>query len=295
MTNISLCRGTTILTIIIDAVIRASTEQLTPSDKTTIIFYADGGFIGGHKATTVQRTLNAFVKNFKTFGLLMNAEKTKSMTMFGSKPVHRISNDAYNRRITREGKTCQEKQQTMVTCEYCEENVQKKSITQHNLSKKCRNIQRKLPNNQQEVRMYCTLTTPTLLVTPYTITISMDNDTNVPCPHEDCPYYTNKRDCMRRHYRARHPNNIITIAEECLLPQCNNCGLFQGNTHTKQQMDSNECKQYTEIKRKRRQERIQNAATHVNFRIDNQPVKKKLNSSNTSDESSRITMTTYLQ
>jgi hypothetical protein len=198
----------------------------------------------------------------------MNFGKTKIMTMLGSKPVHRT----YHQRNTKEGKTCQAKQQTIATCKYCEEKMQKKLLTQHHLSKECRDIQTKLPNNQQEVRMYWTPTTPTLLVNPQTVTLSMDNDTNIPCPHEDCLYYTNKRDHMRRHYRASHTNKTITIAKERLLPQCNNCRIFQCNAQTKQHMDSNECKQYTEIKRKRTQELIQSAATHVNFHIANQAV-----------------------
>jgi hypothetical protein len=66
------------------------------TEKITIVFYADEGFIGGSNHTIVQRTLNKFVKNFKSFGLLMNVQKTETMTLTGSKPVYQISDDAYN-------------------------------------------------------------------------------------------------------------------------------------------------------------------------------------------------------
>jgi hypothetical protein len=58
------------------------------TEKTTIVFYAEDGFIGGFNHTIVQRTLDKFVKNFKSFGLLMNVQKTEKMTLAGSKPAH---------------------------------------------------------------------------------------------------------------------------------------------------------------------------------------------------------------
>jgi hypothetical protein len=62
--------------------------------------------------------------------------------------------------------------------------------------------------------------------------------------------------------------------EEGLLPQCTHCGLFQHNAHTRQHPESKECKQYAKVKKKRQKYVIQNAATHVRFHIDNQPVGK---------------------
>jgi acetyl-CoA carboxylase beta subunit len=78
---------------------------------------------------------------------------------------------------------------------------------------------------------------------------------------------------MQRHIRAQHSNDIIIINEEGILPQCHNCGIFQYNAKTEQHMVTTKCKQYTEIKRKRRQEIIQNAATYVRFHINNQQEK----------------------
>jgi Reverse transcriptase (RNA-dependent DNA polymerase) len=94
--NVSL----TIFNIVIDSVIRASKKEVKDEDNTTIIFYADNGFIGGYNHIAVQSTLNAFVRNFKSFGLRMNVDKTKTMTVvLGTKLVHKISEEAYHREL----------------------------------------------------------------------------------------------------------------------------------------------------------------------------------------------------
>jgi hypothetical protein len=175
--------------------------------------------------------------------------------MLGSKPAHQISNKAYHQRITKEGQTCKQKQQMLVQCCFCEEEANPSS------------------KNQQEFT-YCLPTTPTLLEDSNTIILHM-NTNNVQCPHfHNCPYITIKQDRMQRHFQSQHPNNIIIIAKEGLLPQWQNCGIYQHNSNTTQHTDSAKCKQYTKIKRKQRQELKQNAATHVRLYIDNQPVKK---------------------
>jgi Reverse transcriptase (RNA-dependent DNA polymerase) len=48
----------TIFNIVMDAVIRASEEEMKEKEKTTIIFYADDGLIGGYNHTIVQETLD---------------------------------------------------------------------------------------------------------------------------------------------------------------------------------------------------------------------------------------------
>jgi Reverse transcriptase (RNA-dependent DNA polymerase) len=117
----------TIFNIILYLVIQASEEDMKEEEKTTIVFYVDHGFIGGFNHV-VQQTFELFVKKFKRFGLNMNVEKTKTITLLGSKPVHRVSKDAYNQRIPKIGLTCQEKQQMIIQCEFCKEKVQKKSL-----------------------------------------------------------------------------------------------------------------------------------------------------------------------
>jgi hypothetical protein len=62
---------------------------------------------------------------------------------------------------------------------------------------------------------------------PETLLLSMDELLQTQCLHQDCPYSTIKRDRMRKHFRAHHPNDIMIIQQEGLLPQCTNCGIFQ--------------------------------------------------------------------
>jgi hypothetical protein len=75
----------------------------------------------------------------------MNAKKTKAMTLLGSKTIHRFSEEAYNQKITKEELSCQQTQQLRVKCEFCMEEIQNKSLKQHQLSKRCQEIQRKTP------------------------------------------------------------------------------------------------------------------------------------------------------
>jgi hypothetical protein len=77
-------------------------------------------------------------------------------------------------------------------------------------------------NNQQA--MVCI---PNLEQESSTHYISIDHTTNINFPNLNCPFTTNKRESMRRHFRTRHPQDIIIIEEEGLLPQWINCGIIQ--------------------------------------------------------------------
>jgi hypothetical protein len=76
------------------------------------------------------------------------------------------------------------------------------------------------------------------------------------CPNIECYNTTNKRDSMRKHFRTRHPQEFITIQQQGLLPQCNNCVIFQKNAHSDLHSNSKECKHYANTNRKRKQELI---------------------------------------
>jgi hypothetical protein len=79
---------------------------------------------------------------------------------------------------------------------------------------------------------------------------------------------------MRKHFRNRHPDDIIWIAEEGLIPQCPHCCLFQANSQTPQYQNSNDCRKHSNTKQKRRQEITQQAARNVKFYIGNGQIKK---------------------
>lgn len=80
---------------------------------------------------------------------------------------------------------------------------------------------------------------------------------------------------MRQQFRSRHPNDIITIEEEGILPRCTKCRLFQKNDMSQQHLNSEDYKLFTLRMSKRKQEIMQEqAAVNVEFYINWQPVKK---------------------
>lgn len=214
----------TIFNTIIDAVIRANEEEMKNETKTTIIFNTDDGFIGEFDHKMAQNTLDSYTKIFQSFSLIMNAKKTRTMTLIGIKSVHCILEESYHQQITKEVSTCQQKQQTIIQCKFCKEEMQTKSIKQHHLSKQFQEEKQKFLNNQQET-MYRPMT-PSSPGNPLTIEMPMDNQNSSKCPHTEYPYQTHNRERMMRRFRSRHANAIIIIQQEGLLPQCENCGLF---------------------------------------------------------------------
>jgi retron-type reverse transcriptase len=109
----------TLFNIMIDAVIRNYEARARINDKTTIQFYADNGFIGSVDYTVAQYTLNVLGQSFQSFGLNINVDKTKSMTMVGCWAIHRMLDNAYSRMITRQGLTNVERKRMMTNCVNC--------------------------------------------------------------------------------------------------------------------------------------------------------------------------------
>jgi hypothetical protein len=194
----------------------------------------------------------------------LRTQKTESMTMVGCRAVHRISDGAYNRMITRQGPTNAEIKKIMTKCTNCEVEVQNGSLKKQMLSKRCLN--HKADFNQQD--MVCI---PIIEMTTDTFVISMDDD-NTQCPHQDCPYTTTKRERMHKYFRSRHLEDIIIILQEGLLPQCNNCGIFQKNALTERHTSSLECRHHSKTKRKIKKELIQPAASNVKFTVEEVPI-----------------------
>jgi hypothetical protein len=216
-------------------------------------------------------------QNFKKFGLLLNTEKTEAMIMTGSKPVHSLSEDAYKRMITGNGESYQEKQKMTIKCEFCNTEVQIGSKAKHQLSKKCKKAKNNQQTNNESEVSYCRSCTQSYdYETSNTMIIPRDNDI-LKCKYDKCMFDTNKPDRMRRHYRARHPNDIVIIEEEGILPQCLDCGLFQKNVYTEKHKSSEDCRIHMEKKNKRRQEIRQQASRNVEFFITGKKIKKVTN------------------
>ena len=104
----------------------------------------------------------------------------------------------------------------------------------------------------------------------YTINIvpGMENK----CTVDNCPATIKTAGEMRKHFRNRHPEDTIIIADEGPLPQCPKCGLFQKNVDTKHQ-ESLDCKRFSGIKEKREQAKKQALASNFVFTINGTPIK----------------------
>ena len=103
--------------------------------------------------------------------------------------------------------------------------------------------------------------------------IDMQDKVIIKCPCFKCPFTTNNRTGMRKHFRARHPDAIIIIQQEGLLPRCQECGLFQGNVNSARHLQSEECKKYANIKNNRRFDLCQKSADNVKFTVSGEEIK----------------------
>ena len=92
------------------------------------------------------------------------------------------------------------------------------------------------------------------------------------CPVPDCAFYTKNKTALRRHFRVRHPEDIIIIMQEGLLPRCHECGLYQANVNTAKHLDSEDCKKYTMIRNKRKFDLSQQAAKNVKFQVNGENI-----------------------
>jgi hypothetical protein len=96
--------------------------------------------------------------------------------------------------------------------------------------------------------------------------LSMPAGQDTLCPARDCQYTTNRRESMRRHFRARHPEDTILIAEEGALPRCDNCGLFTRAVGEKHKL-SEDCKKATRSSQARLDEKVQQSARENIFTV----------------------------
>jgi hypothetical protein len=117
--------------------------------------------------------------------------------------------------------------------------------------------------------------TPPGLVTetPTEYSFDMPLKQEVSCPVPECLYSTNTRTEMRRHFRARHPDDSIIITEEGKLPQCENCGLFQKIVDQKHKM-SGECKRATKARKARLDGKRHQSEREITFTVLGTPIER---------------------
>ena len=79
--------------------------------------------------------------------------------------------------------------------------------------------------------------------------VNMLDNVTIKCPVKGCSYFTRNMTNLQKHFRSRHPDAIIIIEQEGLLPQWHECGIFQQNVNTSHHLHSEDCKKYAGIKR----------------------------------------------
>jgi len=128
----------TIFNIVIDAVIRNWEHVHVPVPLEEVsLFYIDDGAITGTDAGRLQASLDIIASGFESFGLVMNATKTKYMVMSGDKYRVQQSMMAYNRRTTGEGDTFREWNSAKVLCNQCGTEVGRNYLKKHQTTKRC--------------------------------------------------------------------------------------------------------------------------------------------------------------
>jgi hypothetical protein len=255
----------TIFNIVVDAVVNEWLEK-DSNKKVEAIFYADDGLLISDDPTAAQEALNIITENFARVGLKMNALKTEAMIIKGGKVYEAISNVAYNRKVTGTGMTHRERSLEKIECNCCGELVGRQYIRKHQQTAKCK-------ANREKYKPEITVELPeTIQHEPKCYTINIVAGMENKCTVNNCPAMIKTAGEMRKHFRNRHPEDTIIIADEGLLPQCPKCGLFQKNVDAKHQ-ESLDCKRFSGIKEKREQAKKQALASDFVFTINGTPIK----------------------
>ena len=131
----------------------------------------------------------------------------------------------------------------------------------------------KMQANQEKYKQKTiTETSETSHHEPQCYTINIIPGVENKCVVNNCPATTKSAGEMRKHFRNRHSEDTIIIADEGLLPQCPKCGLFQKCVDAKHQ-ESLDCKRFAAIKEKREQAKEQARASEFIFTISGNPIK----------------------
>ena len=185
-------RTNTQTNIVIDAVIRNWEHVHVPVPLEEVsLFYIDDRAISGTDAGRLQAGLDVIASGFESFGLVMNATKTKYMVMSGGKYRVQQSTTAYNRRTTGEGATFKERSSAKVLCNQCGTEVGRSYLKKHQTTKRClkgRLTYAPATDERNRVQRERIIVTPRREPEQYTVSIPRGFQGNVQCPVPGCPH-----------------------------------------------------------------------------------------------------------
>jgi hypothetical protein len=248
-----------IFNIMVDAVIRHWRFVHRNEMGETPIFYADDGLIAGTDPALIQKYLDTMILGFDSLGLKMNAIKTEYMVATGTSMANRLSTVAYNRKITKIGKSHRERQSEKIICSLCGSTCNRANMKNHQKTRKCALMAVTYsPSTQEQQRVEEEAEVEEAVLAPATydqVSIPLGCDEDTPCPVPNCVFKVNrnvkrKRMTMRTHFMNRHPSDTIAIVEEGLLPRCSGCGWFGRTATNESHRSSLGC--YTNSEKRRR-------------------------------------------
>lgn len=232
----------TLFNILVDFVVRQLDQNFETTNGisrvTTIsIFYSDDGYIGGLDPCKVQFLTDEAVRLFKTLGLNTNVFKTKSMTCHPYIRSTSMTPLAYNRRWDEEIPTFKEQLKVMVACPTCKAQMIQGSLARH----------LRMQHNMSRTEI-ANMTGVGIEDKIEEIFIS---DMTVNCPKTNCPYVGPNNTTLRKHIRARHPQDKIYSFDMDLV-QCPHCLLYlMGMEVPERHLQSQDCKIHAERNRRR--------------------------------------------
>ena len=225
-----------IFNVIIDTVVRCW-KQLNEQSKS--FFYADDGLLENTNPEDLQKDLDLIIKLFERLGLKTNKTKTKSMIIIGTpSPI------ALQKRGDTKYVECR-KQDTQ--CNICSQSMKKASLQRH--------IEQ-IHNIKPEKYLYRKTCTPA----SFTINIK---DRYTMCPVPGCAGGSSNKYRMYRHFCFKHPEAIVVVPEDGILPQCKLCGMFTKNIKKHQKIET--CQKGRRRRKNEQLQDTQHQAQQINF------------------------------
>ncbi|EJK60561.1 hypothetical protein THAOC_19061 [Thalassiosira oceanica] len=213
-----------IFNIMVDAIVREWIRQL---------FYR-----GGREEETEisDRSMDILTDLFDRVGLRTNTEKTKVMTCVNEKVHVRRSEEVY-RNTTAGFHTEKDWRNRRVTCDHCGLEMSAKSLPGHLESQhgiyRSRVIDRDLVLDDRESITYAVMQSPSG---------AWD------CPVPDCPGSVQTPWNLRRHFRDRHPLDLVNVPGEGVLPRCPRCDMQTNFANSRNHEQSKLCREGAERK-----------------------------------------------
>jgi len=272
-----------IFNIMVDAVVRHWRHTMRPDGTQEMaVFYADDGLLTGIDPGRVQESMDMITKGFASLGLKMNALKTETMTMVGGQQRKKWTTAAYKRQVTGEGLSYAEKRKTKQQCIKCGALLAWGTVPRHQQNSRQCKVARRTYQPPTPVRNRVAeeqALTPGREPESFTFSIPKGLMEEIPCPIEGCDFKVktdhrgSKRTAICRHFRHRHIEDTVIIAEEP-RQRCIRCGLFMINPHRVSHTGSLECAEFAEKQRNFYKAKSQCLATEVRFWVNGQEIKK---------------------